>query len=204
MIYISLQNSFDVVNFRSMERTSDILSVFRKFAGFKLLEFFLFNPGKEFHLKEIARRANLSPSTVKFYGELFLKFKILEERKAGNQRFFRLNSEDYLIKRLKTTYGALLIKSLFLEEIAPDALTIAAYGGFVRGEFDRNSDLDVLVIGDEKALVMEKLRQKEEQAGLEIEVSIYPFHVWDKMKKESNPFVRSVLENHIIIKGEGL
>ncbi len=117
---------------------------------------------------------------------------------------FRLNENDFLVKRLKQTYAALFVKSLSLEDIAPKALTIAVYGGFARGDFDKDSDLDVLVIGDKEDLDMEQVRQKERQSGMEIEVSVYPFHTWEKIKREKNPFVEAVRKNHILIKGEGL
>jgi len=199
-----LQKPFNVVNYRSMNKTIDILSASRKFSGFKLLEFFLLYPHSEYHLKEIARKAKLSPATVKFYGELFLKYNILREKKIGNQRMFYLNGEDLLVKRFKQTYAGLLIKSISLEKIAPNALTIAVYGSFAKGDFDERSDLDALVIGDKKDLDVEQLRKKEKQIGREIEVSVYSFHMWEKVKKENNPFAKAVLENNIIIKGEGL
>ena len=44
-----------------------LIGVFRKFVGFKLLEYFVTHPSCEVHLKELARRVRVSPRSVKIY-----------------------------------------------------------------------------------------------------------------------------------------
>ena len=44
-----------------------VVEAFRKFVGFQALEYFLRNPSKKIHLRELARLLKISPRSAKIY-----------------------------------------------------------------------------------------------------------------------------------------
>ena len=60
-----------------------MLTVFRKFVGFKILEYFLKYPTAETYLKELAKKLQISPRSVKIYCDLFEKKGIIKSSEFG-------------------------------------------------------------------------------------------------------------------------
>ncbi len=178
-----------------------LIEHFRKFAGFKLLEYFILNPTNEIHLKELARHLKMSPGSVKTYCDIFEKEGILISERKGNLRILRLNNEDFAVKEIKKAYFSLLLKEIGIEEVCKDCISIAVYGSFASGEFDEKSDLDIIIIGEKKNIDYSILRKIEERINRNIQLTVIPFYKWEKMKKEKNPFAESVVKKHILIKG---
>ncbi len=180
-----------------------VVDVFRKFVGFKVLEYFLLHPTQEIHLKELTRKLKVSPRSVKIYCDLFEEEGILISERKGNLRIFRLNNGSFIVRELKRTYYLLILKEFGIENIC-ESCTIAVYGSFASGEMDERSDLDILVVGDEEDVDYNLLREIEEKTGRDVQLTVIPFHRWGVMKEERNEFAESVIRNHILIRGAPL
>lgn len=180
-----------------------IIREFRKFVGFKVIEYFLLHPTREIHLKELARRLEVSPRSVKIYCDLFEEEGILVSERKGNMRVFRLNNDSFAVRELKRAYHLLLLKESGIERLCK-ACTIAVYGSFASGEVDERSDLDILVIGDEEEIDYDLLREIEERTGRDVQITVIPFHRWEAMKREKNQFVESVVRRHVLVRGTPL
>jgi len=177
--------------------------IFENYTGARVLEFFIFNPTTEFHIKDLARRLKISSSTSKYYCDLFNKEGILKVVNKGNLRLFSLDSNDFLAKHLKKTFALLKIKELGLERASKEG-SVAVYGSFASGEFDENSDLDVLIIGKEEEVEKDFILKIGQKLGREIQLTVLPYYKWEKMKQKKEVFVLEVLKNHVLLKGEGL
>ncbi len=177
-----------------------MIKEFRKFVGFKILEYFILNPSKEIHLKELARRIKVSPASIKFYCDLFEREGILIVKRKGNLKIFKLNDSDFAVKEIKKAYYALLLKERGVEKVCKNC-TLAIYGSFASGEFDEKSDLDIIVIGDEKDINYKLLHEIESKIGRNIQLTVIPFYKWEKLKKENDSFAKSVIKENILIKG---
>ena len=180
-----------------------MLSQLEKNAGFKILEFFLFNPKTEVHLKELAKKLKMSPSTVKHYCDSFLKENLINEIKKGNLRIFYLNLSVYT-KELKKALALLYFKEKGMEEICRADVTFVIYGSYASGEFDEKSDLDILVIADKKDVNTDFVLKFEKKINKQIQITAIPYYRWEKMKKNKENFANEVLSNHILIRGSRL
>ncbi len=65
------------------------------------------------------------------------------------------------------------------------------------GIFDEQSEIDILIIGDESQIDHGRVPTQEAETGREVQVTVVPYYRWEQMKEEGDPFVASVLENHI-------
>ena len=176
-------------------------SEFRKFAGFRVLEFFLKNPLLEIHLKELSREAGISAGSAKSHCDSLEKAGLLVSERKGNLRVLRLASEDFAARELKKAYFAVLLKEAGIERVCPGCSSLAVYGSLASGEFDEKSDLDLLAIGDKKQVDFSLLRKIEEKAGRKIQLTVMPFYRWKKARKERASFAENVLRKHLLVKG---
>ncbi|USH00474.1 nucleotidyltransferase domain-containing protein [Thermococcus argininiproducens] len=181
-----------------------MLEHFKKFTGFKVLEYFLLHPTCEIHLKELARALKISSGSAKLYCDLFESEGILLSRRKGNLRLFRLNNDDFAVKEIKKTYYLLLLKEKGIQNICKNCSSLAIYGSFASGEFDEKSDLDILVIGSKEDIDYKLLREIEERVGVSLQLTVLPFYKWEKMKEEKDHFAESVIRKHVLIKGAPL
>ncbi|WP_324735696.1 nucleotidyltransferase domain-containing protein [Thermococcus sp. SY098] len=178
-----------------------MIAEFRKFAGFKILEYFLLNPTKEIHLKELSRELNISPSTVKHYCDVFVKDNILSSRRIGNLKIFKLNNENFAVREIKRAYMILKLKELGIENLCSSCHSLAIYGSTAAGTFDERSDIDILIIGDESLVNYPVIKRIEKNLGKEIQLTVFQPHEWEIMKRNKNPLANEILRNHVLIKG---
>jgi len=130
--------------------------MFENYAGVKVLKLFLENPYSKYYLREIAKKAKVSPSTAKIVTDFLVEKGLIVRSVRGNLAIFKANMSNPTFKHMKIT------KSLFEiwnSGIIPlltkqcKAQSITLYGGVARGEDDENSDIDILVIGKEKPTI---------------------------------------------------
>ncbi len=182
-----------------------MIKEFESFTGNKILRFFLFNPTKEFHINGLARELNIGAGTAKYYCDSFLKENILFSRSQGNQRIFVLNNNYFLVKELKRTFALVWLREKGLEEvISKGTFSMAVYGSFASGEFDNNSDLDLLFLGVNDDIDRAQVSKFSKEIKREVQIVFYSWVKWEKMKKEKHPFAESILKKHILIKGNSL
>ncbi|RLJ00895.1 MAG: nucleotidyltransferase domain-containing protein [Candidatus Aenigmatarchaeota archaeon] len=180
-----------------------MMKEFEKYAGFKVLNFFLLNPKTKIHIKALAKRLKVSPSTAKFYCDLFLREELFNVEKKGNLKIFSLNNNSVYTRELKKVLALIRFKECGMDRIIKSG-TLAVYGSYASGEFDERSDVDILVIGKKSDLEEESFLRFRKKLKKDIQITIIPYYRWERMKKRKDPFVMEVLENHILIKGEKL
>jgi predicted nucleotidyltransferase len=183
-----------------------MINGFEKFAGFKVLEFFLFNSTGSFNINEVAKKAKVSVFPAKNYCDSFLKENLLIIENVGNQRRFSLNNLNPYVKELKKTFSLIKLRDLGIEKIIDKekAYSIAIYGSFANGEYTKHSDLDILVIGERSDVNFRQVTEIEKALNIEIQLTIYNWVKWRKMEKEKNSFVEEVQKKHILLWGTNL
>ena len=181
-----------------------MLKEFRKFVGYKILEYFLMNPTKKTYLKELAKILDISPRSVKIYCDIFVKDKMINKEIKGNLHLFSTNNENFKVRELKKAFFINLLGELNIQNIADESTSIAIYGSHASGKFDEKSDIDLLVIGDDKQINKDLIVKIMNEINKEIQLNVIPMIKWEKMKKENDAFVRNIIKNHILIKGAEL
>ena len=178
-----------------------MLTSFRKFVGFKILEYFLKYPTEKTYLKELAKKLQISPRSVKIYCDLFDKEKIIKREIKGNMHIFTTNNDNFRVREMKRAYFINLLAEMNIQNIAEECASIAIYGSHASGNYDEKSDIDILIIGEEQNVKRDIIVKIMEKLGKEIQLNVIPIVKWEKMKREEDPFVKSILRNHILIKG---
>ena len=178
-----------------------MFKAFRKFVGFKILEYFLMNPTKKTYLKELAKKLEISPRSVKIYCDIFVKDGLINREIKGNMHLFSANNENFKIREMKRAFFINILGELGIDKISEECISIVIYGSHASGNYDEKSDIDLLVIGNEKQINRELVVKIMNKIDKEIQLNIIPMIRWEKMKKENDAFVKSVIRNHVLIKG---
>lgn len=116
-----------------------------------LKELFL-NDQRSIHLRELARRTGMHPKTIQVEVKNLVGAGIIVEEKSGNQKLYRINRTCPLLFELRM----IIIKTVGIADEIKRALTPLAkkifkayiFGSFASGEYDSQSDVDILVVGD--------------------------------------------------------
>lgn len=131
-------------------------------------ELFLTRPSLEIHLNELARHLQIARGSAKSYCDAFLDEGLILESSKGNLRLFRLNRDDFAVKKLIKSYYLLKLKHLNVEQLAEGCISLAVYGSFARGDIDERSDLDLLVIGEESDVSRDKILKLQDSLRREV------------------------------------
>ncbi len=177
-----------------------IIEEWRKFRGWKVLEFFL-KTGREIHVKKLARELTISPQTATYYLKFYKEANVLKERKEANLLLYSLE-DNALTRQLKIFYVLDQIYPFILKFASKNNITsIALYGSHASGTFDENSDIDLLLIAQKKTLDLSELKKLERKMGKEVKIQVFSLGEWRNLKRKANAFVQSVLSKHILLYG---
>jgi predicted nucleotidyltransferase len=72
------------------------------------------------------------------------------------------------------------------------------------GRFDEKSDIDLLVLGEERDVDRDRVLAIQEKLGIPVQLTVLPWHSFETLKEKNDPFLRTVLENYVLISGSGL
>ena len=169
----------------------------------KILKFFLDNPYYEVYLRELAKKLKLSPFAAKKYLDLLLKENLITEERKANLRYFKANISNLFFRYMKISFSInILLKSgiiKFLKDNVENVSSIVLFGSMAKGEDDKNSDIDIVVIGKEKSI---DLREFEAKFGKEINLHVFSWSKWNKEADHNRAFYFDIIAYGIPLYGE--
>jgi len=181
-----------------------MLNEFRKFVGFKILEYFLLHPTEKNYLQELAKKLDISPGSVNNYCNIFEKDGLINREIKGNLHLFSTNNDNFRVRELKKAFFINLLGELDIQKISDKCTSIAIYGSHASGLYDEKSDIDLLIIVSKEQINRDLVVKIMNKVGKEIQLNVLSMIKWEKMKKENDAFAMSVIKNHVLIKGAEL
>ncbi len=153
----------------------------------KVLEIFFDNPVPEgigFQLREISRKINLAPKSVKLYLKELEKAELIfkKDHRIHKYPVYYANRDNNYFKFLKRLNLIRRIKESRLldyldERCMPDAIVL--FGSASKGEDIESSDIDLYLQCDEKKLDLSKYEKE-----LKRKISIFFEKNFDKLSEE--------------------
>lgn len=189
-----------------------MLSLINK-SQIKVIEIVFKNPG--INLREIIARTKLSPNYVSDYVNKLVERSIFKEEKLEKKRvylrrfyfnfdsslagnLFVLVKEDEKEEFFKEYPSLKPIFSQFINEINKmDFLLV--YGSYSRLAAEKDSDIDILIVGD----IKNNQKIREILVSLNIETSIKIETLSEFKKKVNDPLHQQILKDHVVIYDSG-
>ncbi len=106
----------------------------------KIMELIYENPNKEFTLRQIEKLTKLPKTTISEYLGKMKKIKLLD----NNSIFFRIKKANYLIEKM--VYSGLI--DFLIKELNPSCIIV--FGSVRKGEYNKESDIDLFIETSEK------------------------------------------------------
>ena len=176
----------------------------RKCAGNKILEWLLLHPTTPVSINELARTLAVSPATVLHYVRSMEESGLVVRNISGTAHLIHLNNDSPLARPLKAGAILLLLWNAGISRVAPQAISVALYGSMASGAFDEKSDIDLLVLGTEADIDRDLLITIEAGTGHAVQLTVLPWPGFETLKEKHDPFIESVIANHILIRGAAL
>lgn len=169
----------------------------------KSLKFFIENPYKEIHLREFSRKLNISPNTAQRFLNLFLNEGLIKEERKANSRYFKANTDNILFKHIKITYSLReLNKKDLILSLKNNSSHVVLFGSVAKGLDEENSDIDLLIISDDKKKIKDILFNIQDKFDREINYHIFSWSEWKKQKTENKAFYQDIISTGINLIGE--
>jgi len=177
-----------------------IIDEWKKFKGWVTLEYFL-KTNKEIHVKGLARHLKISSQTANYYLKFYKKEGILKERQEGNLMLYSL-TDNSLVRQLKIFYILNILSEFSKKFVKQNKVTsILLYGSHASGTYDRNSDIDVLIISQSKKLNLDEVKRLERKTGKEVKIQVFSLGEWRNLKRKKDSFIQSVISKHVLLYG---
>ncbi|MFP4112077.1 MAG: nucleotidyltransferase domain-containing protein [Candidatus Woesearchaeota archaeon] len=165
----------------------------------EVLELILENsPLKRWHFTEILKKANITKASLNKWLDKYLQEGILKKvKEKGKFPYFTAgeNNTAYLSRKKQYMLDKLYKSGFIRHLLSIDAETIIIFGSTVRGDWYKNSDIDVFIYKAKK-----NIQKTGYEKGLKKEIEIHLF----KNKKEINQVKTGLIKNIVdgyVVKG---
>jgi len=150
-----------------------------------------------FYLREIARAAGLGLGAVQREVKRLSETGIIRRTVRGHQVYYQADPGCPIFQELKSlvikTVGVGDVLRAALAPLADRIVVALIYGSFARGDEQRGSDVDLLVVADVTfAEIVSALGGAQETLGREINPTVYPPTEFQSKLGEGHHFLTSV------------
>jgi predicted nucleotidyltransferase len=167
-----------------------------------ILEEFLLNTGKEYHIRELARIVDATPIYVQKELKNLESLGLLDSRKKGNMVLYKLRAKSPIAEDLKRIFlktesiGQAMMKELDTRKIKFAFI----FGSFAKGVETSTSDVDVLMIGDVKEDdVLRSISKTERRIGREINFILWREEEFLEKIDKKIPLIKEISKTPIIM-----
>ena len=180
--------------------------LFEKYAEWRVLKYLL-ESSRRSYVNEVAKKADVSKGTASKALKYFEEVGVLKVEKLGNVKMYS-SIDSPLTRSLKKLIAISLIDEIglvdqFLEKDSTLS-SLALYGSFAEGTYDRKSDIDLLIVSENKNDFSELLDSLEKQSGREVTLLTYKISDLIKSRKSDPVFYENLKNNHEILYGAKL
>ena len=163
----------------------------------ELLNYFFLHPEESLFVNEISRKLDLDKrNLVKKLKELEEE-RILKSETKGNQKLYSIDKSFPLYDE----YKQIVFKTIGIEKRLRDILDEVEgvekayiFGSYAKNEMDTHSDIDLLVIGEHKAMDLQKhVNKLQKQIDREINIVNMDKKEFEDRKKRKDAFIENVL-----------
>jgi len=167
---------------------------------------------KEFTIRELAKFLGVSHTGIKKVVDELERTNVLRLRTVGRSYAFRLNMNSYAANIVGRTFemesGVLSeLRDVIREKLKSRFVTSAAlYGSVVEGKETSRSDIDLLIVTNQREKVEEIVAELQNDVSERFGNSISAYYVSeeDLRRKRKEPPIKQALQNHMLICGKPL
>jgi predicted nucleotidyltransferase len=131
--------------------------IFAKGSHVKILRVLVSTPGKEWSERELAAAAGMDHKVISRAMPLFVSYKLVNKQQLAKANIYRLNHKHHIVKQLRQLFNE---ERMALERLgqklaqacarSKHILSATLFGSVARGAGEPGSDIDLLIIADQR------------------------------------------------------
>jgi len=170
----------------------------------RLFRWLFGQPERSFHLSELRRLTGLGSASLQRELRKLAETGVVSSERVGNLRSFQANPNSpvfgELVALTRKTLGIEPILREALSPLTPRLRTAWIYGSVAKQTDTAQSDIDVMLVGENLALgeVLERVLPLEAELGRKINPTCYSPAEFERRRAEPDSFVNRVLAQPIL------
>lgn len=185
------------------------MNLFDSNVDLKILALFLKRSDSRFYVKQLAKELKISPSSASIGLKRLCGQGFLSRSHEGKEIYYSLMKNKPLNAHFGMAHLLYMLEQFSLVggllEIDSQLVSVAIYGSVARGNYDENSDVDILILGKKsKEEFMPILRKLGEVLGKEVVPTIMSPAEWMKLAGRKDKFYQELIKAHILLYGSRL
>jgi predicted nucleotidyltransferase len=163
-----------------------------------ILDFFIDNGPIEISQSGIIIKTNIAKATAVKWLSFLVMNKFLLCKKIGTTNLYKLNYENIVIKQFKIIKTIIQLQAL--NTLKVKNIEIYLYGSASRGENNKESDIDLLIIGKiQRNEIVDALDKLSKRIKRKINFNIFNNLEWSKMQKKDKAYYERVEKDKVKI-----
>lgn len=176
-------------------------------ARINILKLFIFNPRKEYYVREIERLTGEAFDPARRELIRLESIGLLKSRVSGRQKYYSIDSNHTLFPEVKS----MILKTVGIGDVIKSAMeyrndiqSAFIHGSYAKNTEDIESDIDLFVIGSILSKDLQEIvSNAESQTKREINPTVYSAEELKQKHNAKNHFVTAVLKGpKIFLKGD--
>ena len=163
------------------------LSVFIKTPEQKILSLLAMSPGRPFYTREISKALGISLGSAHAALLSLEDKKILTAQRIGKTKLYHLAMVGPAVQSFRVLNTVLILDSL-VSDLRAISRRIIFYGSYANGTFSRESDVDLLVVTEDSARVIDFVELAKRKTGLDLRPLIMNQLEWMNLEQKSPEF----------------
>ena len=159
---------------------------------------FLIESDEELSQTKIRNKIKMSKATLIKWLKYLEKNNFVNIKIEGVSKLYKLNKENTILKQFKILNN--IIKIQELNNLIKNNIKIYLYGSCARGEDSKESDIDLLIIGNIKRHeIIEEINKLSKKLNKKITLQIFSELEWVNLEKKDKAFYERVEKDKIKI-----
>jgi predicted nucleotidyltransferase len=164
----------------------------------RVLGWLLGHPDEAFYFRQIVRNTGAAQGAVQRELATLTRAGLLRRTPQGRHVYFQANRESPVFPELQglflKTVGLADVLKEGLEPFSDEIHLALIFGSAARGELMRDSDIDLLLVGEVSfSTVAHALKAAEDRLGREVNFMVYPFSEFKAKVRNRHHFLTTVL-----------
>lgn len=175
-----------------------------------ILRLYLADYRRKLFLREISRMSGVPLRTAQRLLDGLVKHNILKSSVKGKNKYFSLNldnnlAKEHLLRSETLALTVLLEENFLLKKIYSEIFSLAPagavvlFGSYAKEKQNKESDIDLLYIGEKGEQFVSEMKKTGSLYGKEINLKKTTHANFEKALRKKDALVQEVLKNHILL-----
>lgn len=157
----------------------------------QVLEFFLEEPSKEYHEREVVRKTGVSKGSAGKILKLLTNLGFLTRQEKGRLAIYRLKQDEATVKQFKVLLNVFALKPLS-DMLKDNSKRVVLFGSCAQGLDTKDSDIDLLIVTDKKETASKAISDFNKKSQRRVAPITVNMNEYISLKRNDKPLYENI------------